>query len=207
MVSVARRRHDWPTIFLEFVQGYPQEDGSTRWPTLKDISDKYGIKHSQVRRRASDKTDGSPKGLNWYEHRSRYVALMEQKRLEAAAAARARAATKFDEDCLSIANHGMLNLKARFLELQAGAVKGPGGKIISMPSAKPSELHLISNALLNFQKAGRLVLGEPTEVSDTRVGGGFSITQMTPEERKKRIDEMLNRQELLRQTGYVDTDS
>jgi hypothetical protein len=30
---------------------------------------------------------------------------------------------------------------------------------------------------------------------------------MTPEERKKRIDEMLNRQELLRQTGYVDTDS
>lgn len=125
--------------------------------------------------------------------------MLEQRMIEEAAKARAKAAAQFDDDCLSIAKHGMMNLKAKFLDLQRAAVKGPDGKVVSMPSAKPSELHLISNSLLNFQKAGRLVLGEPTEVKDSRVSGGLAITQMSAEEREKRIDQMLKRQQHIRQ--------
>lgn len=165
---MGRPKYNWDQICNEFVQGILQEDGSIWYPTLEEIAERYNIKARYLRKRAGSGTDAFVPGTTWYDLRRKHMAALEQKYREELAKARAKITVKFDEDCISAAKHGLMNVLAHFKKLQDQIVEGPDGKAI-IPTMKPSELHQLSCAGLNWQKVGRLVLGETTEIRSDEV--------------------------------------
>lgn len=160
---MSRSKYDWTKISNEFIEGILREDGSIWYPTLEDLAERYGMRAGYLRARAGAGPDGYVRGKSWYSLRSEHLARVEQLHREEAAKAKARASANFDQSCIVVARNGIAMIASWFKDAQARAVQGPDG-VTAYPLIPAATLNMLSHAATNFQRLGRLALGEPSEI-------------------------------------------
>ena len=176
---MGKQEHDWFKISREYIEGYREKDGSTKYPTTEELGEKYKIRPARVRDHCATE--------RWKDKREafkRKVAnLVEQTR----ARSRAKEITDFQADCLKISKGGLWPL-SKGLE-RIVRVTNEKGDISKEDMVR---LESISRTLERLQKAGHLALGIPQ--SFTKIQGLESQiletqqTTLTPEERKRKLE-------------------
>ena len=157
--------YDWATIKREFIRGYDDEKGErVPKPTLKQLSERHGCGYDTIRRKAS------PKQENWEQERHIFDTKTTQAITEKEIEKISDEVVDFDNKSLNVAKEGI----------------DEGLKRLKDETLSTHDYLKISTALTNFQKIGKLALGEPTEHTET--SGNNTIT-MDRSERLRRIEE------------------
>ena len=134
--------YDWATIKREFIRGYDDEKGErVPKPTLKQLSKRHGCGYDTIRRKAS------PKQENWEQERHIFDTKTTQAITEKEIDKISDEVVNFDNKSLDVANSGI----------------DEGLKRLGDSDLSTHDYLKISTALTNFQKIGKLALGEPTE--------------------------------------------
>lgn len=149
-------KHNWEVIKSEYIEGVPSEErGELVYPSLRDLSEKYGVSQSTMRKRSAVE--------DWPTQRNMYQTKIEQMRREKKAKNLATKSAEFDEEIYKIADIGMKHIQGHFLAAQERFRESRGLEPMTM-----SSLEQLSRSLERFQRIGRLALGEATEIT----GGG-----------------------------------
>jgi hypothetical protein len=188
------KKRDWNTIEQEYVEGVANEKGERSYPTLEELSVKYGIPAKTVRSHSS-------KG-HWKNKRRAFRAELEEQARIIRFERRVKEEADFQDNCLSITKGGILHLAhhlQQFLDEYAESQKR------NQSNLNKDSLQLlegVSRTLERFQKAGCVALGIPT--SNTTLSGSLGypieLSNIPTEELDRRI------QELYHQLGYNSTE-
>ena len=131
--------YDWDIIKTEYVQGYVDEDGKLKLPTLKELCQKHGCSISIMRHHSSEG--------QWKDHRKHFKCVRVEKIYEKKLDVLVNEAAKFDSKSLKAATIGV----------------DEGLERLKDKSLSTHDYMKISTAIMNFQNVGLLALGEPTE--------------------------------------------
>ena len=137
------KRYDWPAMKAEYVEGVVV-DGATHYPTLDEISAKYGPNDAHLRRRASAE--------GWVVERNIYQDKLQKAKQDQKVATLASSAAELDTEILQQvwAALGLTRSKLRQLQTEA-----KGGRIAAI-----DHLERLTKVILRCQQAGRVALGE-----------------------------------------------
>jgi hypothetical protein len=131
--------YDWDIIKTEYLQGYINEKGKLKLPTLKELCQRHGCSISTIRHQSSE--------CKWKDQRKQFkeerVERIHEKKLDVLI----NEAAKFDSKSLKTATIGV----------------DEGLERLKDKSLSTHNYMKISIAIMNFQKVGLLALGEPTE--------------------------------------------
>jgi hypothetical protein len=134
--------YDWALMKREYIRGYEDEkEGHIPEPTLKQIAKRHSCSYDYLRKKAS------PKNENWEQQRHIFVTKTSQKITEKEIEKISDDAVDFDNKSLDAANAGI----------------NEGLERLKDTNLSTHDYLKISTALTNFQKLGKLALGEPTE--------------------------------------------
>jgi len=139
-------KYNWEKIKSEYVEGIRDEEGNVRYPTLRELSEKYGPNYNHLAKKAwEDK---------WTQERKLYTKKIQTLRQEKKSEILASEAAEFDSKTLELAKAGLNLIKAIFSQV----VK----KMKQEGFIDKEDIEGLDRALVNYQKAGKLALGEPT---------------------------------------------
>lgn len=171
--------HDWFKISREYIEGYREADGSTRYPTTEELAEKYNIRPSHMRSHSANE-----RWLDKREAFKRKVAnLVEHNR----ARARAKEIETFMGDCLKVSKGGLWPLQ-KSLEHIIKRTNTAG----DLSKEDLTKLEQLSRTLERLQKTGHLALGIPQTMM--QISGladqthEISTTNLSPEERKRKLE-------------------
>jgi len=151
--------YDWAIVRREYVQGCPDTEGEIRKPTLQFLADKHGLSMSTLKKRAAKE--------KWVQERNIFSAKKEQEVMQHRMYIMAGEAAAFDSKSLDAANAGIED----------------GLRRLKQSDLSNNDFHKLSSALVNFQKIGKLALGEPTEHVQSDNKHDVSIDDKDPDRR------------------------
>lgn len=140
-------KYNWERIKSEYVEGIRDEEGDVKYPTLKELSEKHGCTYLYIQ-------IVSAKG-NWSQERKIYIRKISELRQEKKSEVLASESAQFDSKTLEAARAGVGFIKEHLV----GADKDlkDAQKLID-----EERLEKLGRALVNYQKVGKLALGEVT---------------------------------------------
>jgi hypothetical protein len=131
--------NDWDIIKTEYVQGFIDENGNIKRPTLKELSERYHCSYSNMKHKSSIG--------NWIHERKLFKkereGIIQQK--------------KRDLIVDEVVELNSESLKASKIGIKAVI------ECFRKSDLKPLGFQRLSIALINLHKVGLLALGEPTE--------------------------------------------
>ena len=130
---------DWTLIKRDYIQGYTDEDGNHKCPTLEDLCERYSCSISTMKKRSANE--------KWSQERNLYGTKLEQKIQNRTMNLVASEAASFDSKSLTAADSTITLIMDRMKD----------------PKLSNHDILKLSNAIVNFQKVGKLAVGEPTE--------------------------------------------
>ncbi len=136
-------KYDWEAISEDFIQGVQDEDGNLTWPTLKELHEKYGGSYRTIRNRSSSD--------KWSQKRDIYKTKLGQRTIEKKIEKVSGDSVDFDSKALDTANEGLKVVEDK----------------VKDEDVSEHQLLKLSVAAVNFQRVGKLALGEPTDHSKT----------------------------------------
>lgn len=142
-------KYDWHNIKREYVEGRIDKDNKQIWPTMKQLSLKYGIPPAYLRRIAASQ--------KWTIEKNNYVTNYEHAKQSEKIKYLAQKSAKFDGKCIKIAEEGIKKIEDFLFRKQD--IEEDGTKII----LTIDDLELAAKTLERFQKVGRLALGNSTD--------------------------------------------
>lgn len=148
------KKYNWDLIRAAFVQGLKDDEGNKVQTSLKDIAEHFNVNYYQVRRKSSQE--------NWTALRKKHYKMLAKKRSEKQAELQAYNGAVLDGKVIKAAMRGIDTVRGYFKNQKEEAMKAMReGK--PLPLLKTSELVKLSSALLNFQKAYKMAVGEDIE--------------------------------------------
>lgn len=134
---------------LEFVEGYIEGEARI-YPTLEQLIKRHDLPKNTLYRRAQEG--------DWMRQRSEFKAIYDQQRNQDRARLKAEKADKFDDTSLTLSENILARI-GRKLTLAARRDSETGTDSIST-----KELKDIAETVLKAQRAGKLALGEASEI-------------------------------------------
>ena len=131
--------YNWAIIKTEYIQGFIDENGNNKLPTLKELSKRHQCSYSNMKHKSSS---GNWKRERQYFKKKREE-IIQQKKLDLMV----DEAVELNSDSLKASKMGIKAVIESFAK----------------SDLKPSDLQKLSITLLNLHKVGLLALGEPTE--------------------------------------------
>lgn len=135
-------KYPWPEIKAAYVEGI-QKDGNIYYPTLKELSEKYGCGFGYIQQKAASEEWNSYKKIL----RRKIAEKAEEKKIESLASEIA----VFDTDTYKL---------ARAMQKHIAENLNQKDKNNKLKILKPSDILKLSNSLIMVQRAGHLALGE-----------------------------------------------
>lgn len=114
--TVAKREAtavDWPTARALYVEGVPGPDGTTTWPSMRDVAERMQVNLRSLGQRAADE--------EWVRQRAMYQRRVEEARQQERVEEIARLAADVDVAALKAARDGLSITHARIQELGVAA--------------------------------------------------------------------------------------
>lgn len=141
---------DWVKIKAEYIEGYPDGDGTFRLPSLNEVAAKHGLNASYVRLRSS-KGGWAVEREQWQSRRAEIrKAKMEEVERETAENI-AKRVSELEAKTLLISEAGLVRV----------------AKLMSRDGLKSHDIVALSTALRTFQQVYRLASNEPTDRTET----------------------------------------
>ncbi len=131
--------NDWDIIKIEYIQGFVDEKGNIKRPTLKELANRHSCSESRVKHQ-------SAKG-KWKHQRKLFIETRVEKIQEKKLEVLVNEAVELNSESLKASKMGIKAVIESFTE----------------PDLKPYDIQKLSIALINLHKVGLLALGEPTE--------------------------------------------
>jgi len=131
--------YDWAIIKTEYIQGFIDENGNNKLPTLEELSKRYQCSYSNMKHKSSS---GKWK-LKRKQFKKEREGIIQQKKLDLII----DQAVEFNSEALKASKNGIKIVIENFAK----------------PDLKPLDIQKLSIALINLHKVGLLALGEPTE--------------------------------------------
>jgi hypothetical protein len=151
---MANKEYNWDLIKMAFIQGLKDKEGNRIQATLKEVADHFKVNYYQVRRKSSQE--------NWKILRKKHYKVLAEKRTEKQAEIQAYNGALLDSKVVKAAKIGIDTIRSYFLNQKTEALKAIKENK-DIPLLRTTELVKLSTALLNFQKAYKLAVGESTE--------------------------------------------
>lgn len=156
--EISKIKYNWEQLKSEFVEGNINENGIRNWPTLKEISDKYNIDYSYIRKISSNQ--------NWKDCKQLFIQSFENQRQLDRIKHLSEESIKFDNKCIKIVNKGIKVLEDIF-EISENTIDENGNRqLLNLDT-----LDIITKSLERLQKIGRLALGSSTENISNKISG------------------------------------
>lgn len=154
--------YDWNTIRQEYIQGNIDKKGNRTKPSLKQLCDKYGCNYNTIRHRAANE--------KWNQKKHLFDTKLTQKIEEKAQNKISDEAVDFDSKSLDTANKGIDKIYQR----------------LNTENLSNHDLVKLSLGLANYQRVGKISLGEPTDhvktEGKTEVEGKVDVEHEIPGE-------------------------
>lgn len=145
-------KYPWDQIKAAYVEGIPGE-GGIHYPTLEELTQRYGCKFGYLRQRAAKE--------KWTDQKNIYLTKIEQKKQEKKSDVLASRAAEFDAKCLEIVEVAVSHVKGHFLAAQERFRASRGQEAMN-----DERLERLSRTLERYQRAGRIALGESDSVPE-----------------------------------------
>jgi len=145
-------KYNWTQIKSEYIEGVKNKKGDIEYPTLKELSEKYKCSYLYIRGVAAKE--------NWTQERNIYITKIQQLKQEKKSEILASEAARFDSKTLELAKAGENFISVFFNQI----VK----KFKSEELIKKEDIEGLDRALVNYQKVGKLALGESTDINETK---------------------------------------
>lgn len=131
---MSERREDWPTLRSEYIEGIVV-DGTRRYPTLEDVSQRNGLHPSTVRKKAAEE--------HWTDERVAFQQRVEQTRQHALMRQIGEMGADFDVASMRAARAGMSIVSARLSELGTLAqLRIEGLRAVEQGNADPTTIRI-----------------------------------------------------------------
>lgn len=144
-------KYNWVKIKREYVEGYVVENNEQIWPTMKQLSIKYGCPQAYLRRIAANQ--------KWVIEKTNYVTNYEHAKQTEKIRYLSKKSAKFDGRCIKLAEEGVEKVENLFTRIKENLITTDGVRIL----ISLEDLELAAKILERFQKIGRLALGSSTE--------------------------------------------
>lgn len=160
---------DWSTIRAQYVEGIPAEDGTTSWPSLRDLCERFGVGLTAIAARSS--------GEEWPRARAMYQRRVEEQRQNARVEEIARIAADLDVSALKAARDGLAITHARIQEIGLAANRRMAAlaqdRTPSDPPVDALELERLARALDEWYEVATKSIGMgPRSVLDVNLHAG-----------------------------------
>lgn len=162
MSPTARRRYDWPSVKMVFVEGTVDDDGERTWPNLREVAELFDVPYVRVR-------EHSAKGT-WRDERTAFMANIERVRQDRRAKSLAQDSLDMDKRALQLARTGMQLAAARLAEIgkavaeqQRAEQERPTDTLSGrqpLPAVDARELSTLIGAAESAYALGQKALGE-----------------------------------------------
>lgn len=171
-----RRRINWQRLKADYVEGFTDTEGKTRWPTLRELAEKHGIHGGNVRDRAAAE--------RWVDERATFQRRVEDLRQIERSTELASLGADLDVSALRIARNGLAVTASRLQELgeRAGRRRealrqNEGRETASTPEPPDSdEVATLSRAAAAWYDLGTKALGDTSSVRvDLEVSGTVEL--------------------------------
>jgi len=143
---------NWEIIRQDYIQGYKKE-GKLYYPSMRDLSKKYGIDIGVIGRRA--------KKDEWVAKRKIYINKLSTRTQQKAIENFSDEASKFDLECFV----GARNI----IEITKTTIEEYKKRIKALNHQEIKNLKSLTEIRLNAQKEAKLSLGEATENNNTDI--------------------------------------
>jgi hypothetical protein len=158
---LVRRRHDWAKVKTDYVQGV-EEGGNRRYPSVPELSKKYGISVKYAQEIAAKQ--------NWVQERRIFESKLQDLRETQRITKLLEDSTKFDSDNLNIAKAGVGVVGSKFTA-HLKATQTLMSTTATEEQKEEAKTHILSGgaletlskAIVNYQRLGKIALGEPEE--------------------------------------------
>ena len=131
--------YDWILIKSEFVAGIVCPDGEVHCPTLQELSDRYGVSMSTLKKKSANE--------KWVQERNLYRTKIEQKVQEKKVLHIASESAGFSSLALDTATKAINVIKSK----------------LDNNDLTSQDIQKLSDSLLKNLQSGNLAMGEPTE--------------------------------------------
>jgi len=131
--------NDWDLIKTEYVQGFVDDNGNIKLPTLMELSERYNCTYSYMKQKSS-------KG-KWVHQKKLFKGTRQKKIQEKRLDVIITEAARFDSEALKASEKGVKEVI----------------NCLNKSDLTSLDHQKLSIALINYQKVGLLALGEPTE--------------------------------------------
>lgn len=142
-----QRKHDWPTIKAEYVEGTEDDDGNRIYPSGQVVAKKHEVNYGTLRNRIAKE--------GWVQERDLFMTKVEEARIEKKINVLAGKSAAFDSKGLKVAEGGLGLVGAK---MQRGAQ--------DLDRLSAADIAALSTAAKNYHQMGRLILGDSTERID-----------------------------------------
>lgn len=147
------KKHDWPTIKSEYVQGIVTE-GRIEYPTYEELAKRHKVSFGYLRKRAAIE--------NWTEQRNIYIAKLEQKTLEKKTDKLAAQQADFDYEIFQTTKNLFAYIKAKMNNIN---------RDIQVNEVLPAltEIEQLTKTLKQIQEIGKRALGEDPAANEIEI--------------------------------------
>ncbi|MFA5252746.1 MAG: hypothetical protein WC454_09215 [Phycisphaerae bacterium] len=152
------QKTNWEKIKEWYVEGAKDKQGNVTYPTLEDVAEKTGAKPATVRQRAARQ--------KWNKLRKGFVAKVTTLRQEKKSEAMAVESVEFDQQCMSAAEKGVTLINKELDTLSKELPELHGEDLVKAIFGRMDAITKYGKALNDYQKAGRVALGEKTGESE-----------------------------------------
>ena len=141
-------RHNWPTIERDYVEGIDDGNGNRKYPTQRDLGEKYGIDPATIGKRA--------KRDQWAIKREQFHSKISEKRQQKTAEVISEEGCDFSLKCYNI----------------AGKLADRIARMADEMDCDAKSLNALTSALKNVQSVADSTLGDnqASDVLEIKVG-------------------------------------
>ena len=148
-----------------YVQGHVGEDGVRKYPTLRELAEKFNSSAATLSRH---KNDG-----NWDDHRAVFETKRAEDRDNKKRSEMIEQAAEFDSNILILAKSLQNEIGKVMQKMSRKRQSDPD----EMPTMGASQISQLANALNVLQRTGRLALGESTENTNVTTNAQQSLDE------------------------------
>ena len=133
--EVVSSKYDWDRISREYIEGLVQDDGSIKYPSLRELSELEHCPMASLARKS--------KAEQWPLKRERFVNKVKTKREQKKAETLSDEATRFDLSCFNISREGAEKAKRMLAQTE-----------------KPGDFAVLTKALKDLQAIAKTAIGD-----------------------------------------------
>lgn len=157
---MAKRRNDWHAIKAAYVEGTEGPDGKRIYPTLEELAKKHGLHVTSLRKKSA--------ADEWQHERNLFATRVADARQEKKVELLSAKGAEIDARALKVAETGLALCQTQLAALAKAAVMGGDEAKLRLPTGA---IEALSKSLVNFQRAARLAIGDPTDTLETTENG------------------------------------